>query len=90
MSDPTHIELDEPVTELQGPVEVVVRRVAETPLARLPQGPNFTVWETAFDAWVEGHDRTVPLPSPESLRRESIYEDRGGPDVTAHLAYTKS
>ena len=76
LSDPTHIELDEPVTELQGPVEVVVRRVAEARPARIPQGPDFTAWETAFDAWVEGHDRTVPIPSPASLRRESIYEDR--------------
>ena len=68
--------MDEPVTELQGPVEVVVRRVGEGRLARIPQHPNVTAWEAAFDAWVEGHDRTVPIPSPESLRRESIYEDR--------------
>jgi hypothetical protein len=27
LSDPRHIELDEPVTELRGPVEVVVRPV---------------------------------------------------------------
>ncbi|MBI3302949.1 MAG: hypothetical protein HYZ72_12860 [Deltaproteobacteria bacterium] len=76
LNDPTHIELDEPVTELHGPVEVVVRRAAETSLSFLQQGTSHEAWEAAFDAWVEGHDRSVPLPTPESLRREGIYGAR--------------
>jgi hypothetical protein len=76
LSDPTHIELDEPVNELQGPVEVVVRRVPETSLPPFQQYTSREAWEAAFDAWVEGHDRSLPLPAPESLRRESIYGDR--------------
>jgi len=35
LSDPRHIELEEPVTGLQGPVEVVVR-----PLPAAPAGPD--------------------------------------------------
>ena len=48
LSDPQHIELDEPVTEVQGPVEVVVRAAASAHgqrhqdvfdlIARLPAG----------------------------------------------------
>lgn len=76
LTDPKHIELDEPVTELQGPVEVVVRRAAETALAPFYQSASREAWEAAFDAWVEGHDRSVPLPAPEFLRREGIYGDR--------------
>ena len=37
LSNPRHIELDEPVTELRGPVEVVVRPV---PPAQGPAGPD--------------------------------------------------
>jgi hypothetical protein len=72
LSDPRHIELDEPVTELRGVVEVILRpaRTAASPPA------SAEAWEAAFDAWVEGHDRSLPLPQPESLRREALYEDR--------------
>ena len=35
LSDPLHIELDEPVTDLRGPVEVVVR-----PLPAASAGPD--------------------------------------------------
>lgn len=77
LSDPTHIELDEPVTEIQGgAVEIVVRCFVETPTAVISQQTNYHAWAAAFDAWVEDHNRTVSLPSPESLRRENIYEDR--------------
>ena len=48
LNDPSHIELDEPVTALEGPVEVVLRRVrSETEgqeedifdfIAKLPPG----------------------------------------------------
>jgi hypothetical protein len=72
LSDPRHIELDEPVTELHGVVEVILRP------ARAPASPpaSAEAWETAFDTWVAGHDRSVPLPQPESLHREALYEDR--------------
>jgi hypothetical protein len=72
LSDPRHIELDEPVTELRGVVEVILRPAR---LAAAPSASSAT-WEATFDAWVAGHDRTVPLPQPESLRREALYEDR--------------
>jgi hypothetical protein len=36
-------------------------------------------WERAFDAWVESHrDLTAPVIPLDALRRESMYEDRGG------------
>src|SRR5437762_6678637 len=64
LSDPTYIELDEPVTEIQGTVEIVVRRVGETLLTVIFRQTNYQVWAVASDAWVEEHDRTVPLPCP--------------------------
>jgi hypothetical protein len=73
LSDPRHIELDEPVTEVQGTVEVVVRPV---PVSVLYQSATRQAWEEAFDAWVDGHDRSLPLLAPDSLRREAIYGDR--------------
>jgi len=72
LSDPRHIELDEPVTELRGPVEVILRPARA---GASPKAPD-EAWEAAFDAWVEGHDRSVPLPRHESLHREALYEDR--------------
>lgn len=74
MSDPTHIELEQPLAGIRGAVEVVVRPAPASvvPLEAMSQ----QAWEDAFDAWVQGHDRSVPLPSDESLRREAIYEDR--------------
>jgi hypothetical protein len=73
ISDPKHIELDEPVTELQGMVEVILRPVRDA--AMLPAVVASPAWEEAFDAWVAGHDRSVPLPHPDALRREALYED---------------
>lgn len=75
ISDPKHIELDEPVTELRGLVEVILRPAREAAGSRagIAVAP---AWEEAFDAWVAGHDRSVPLPHPEALRREALYEDR--------------
>lgn len=71
MQDPRHIELDEPVTDLDGEIEVVLRSARATHRAE-----PFETWRQAFDAWVEGHDRSLPIPTPESLRREAIYEER--------------
>jgi len=76
LSDPKHIELDEPVTEVQGPVEVVVRAVPSAIGAPLYRSATPEVWKRAFHTWVEGHDRSLPLPAPESLRREALYDER--------------
>ena len=76
LSDPRHIELQEPVTEVQGAVEVVVRPVAAGSRPPLYRSATREAWEQTFHAWVEGHDRSVPLPAPESLRREVLYEGR--------------
>jgi hypothetical protein len=77
VSDPTHIELDEPIVELSGrPVEVVVRAVREGAASSQYQSTSPEAWEQAFHAWVDGHDRSTPLLSPSSLRREAMYDDR--------------
>lgn len=73
MSDPRHIELDEPVTEVQGTVEVVVRPL---PVSLRHRSARREAWEEAFDAWVDGHDRSLPLIAPEFLRREAIHGER--------------
>ena len=33
-------------------------------------------WARQFHEWANGHDRTTPLLSDESISRESIYPDR--------------
>jgi hypothetical protein len=76
LSDPRHIELDEPVTEIHGVVEVILRPARPARPAASKQAPAEEGWEAAFDAWVEGHDRSVPLPRPDSLHREALYEER--------------
>lgn len=89
LSDPRHIELEEAVTGIQGAVEVVVRPLPLEPGERpqeirelmptpIPfyQSATREEWERAFEAWVNGHDRSVPVPTPGSLRREAIYEER--------------
>lgn len=76
LSDPKHIELDEPVTELEGAVEVVVRATEPGAGPGAQKAKTLPAWVEAFDAWVLAHDRSVTLPSPESLRREAIYQER--------------
>ena len=76
LNDPSHIELDEPVSGIQGPVEVTVRPIRGRAVAPLFESATQEEWERDFHAWVQAHDRTVPLPSAESLRREALYEDR--------------
>jgi hypothetical protein len=69
LSDPMHIVLEEPIAGIRGVVEVVVRAA---PSAAPPAQPlRQQAWEAAFDARVRGHDRSVPLPSPDALRREA-------------------
>ncbi|NLC55978.1 MAG: hypothetical protein GX774_03975 [Armatimonadetes bacterium] len=33
-------------------------------------------WKREFDAWVQSHDRSIPLLSDEAVSRESFYEGR--------------
>jgi hypothetical protein len=88
-SGPKHIELDEAVIGVQRAGEIVVRATLLDPgqrsqeireLAATPipsyQLPTWEEGERAFEAWVNGHDRSVPVPTPGSLRREAIYKDR--------------
>jgi hypothetical protein len=63
LSDPRYVELDEPVTDLRGEVEVILHPPHRSrPLPR--RGRRLST------------PGSVPLPRPESLRREGIYEER--------------
>jgi len=76
VKDAHTIELDEPVSSVETEVEVIVRPVGPATAAPLSETLSSEEWRKVFHAWVESHDRTVPIPSAESLRREGIYEDR--------------
>ena len=73
ISDSTHVELEQPLSELRGQVEVTLRPllaprvVPTTPLAE---------WMAAFDSWIASHESSLPVLSPEGLRRESLYKER--------------
>jgi hypothetical protein len=75
LKDPKTIELEEPVPDLQGPVEVTLRPLDSTQAKPLCETLSPEEWKKMFHAWIDSHDRTVPIPSAESLRREGIYED---------------
>lgn len=77
LSDPSHIELEEPVSDIRGPVEVTVRPLYDRVGVALFESATQDEWEQAFHAWVDAHDRTVRIPPADSLRREGLYEDRG-------------
>ena len=76
VKDERTIELDEPVGNVEPQVEVIVRPVGPATLAPLCETLSPEEWKKVFHAWVESHDRTVPIPHAEALRREGIYEDR--------------
>jgi hypothetical protein len=76
LNDPRHIELDEPVFDIRGPVEVAIRSIAESAPVPFFESSTVEEWEREFHAWIDGHDRTPAVPSAESLRREALYEDR--------------
>jgi hypothetical protein len=76
VKDERTIELYEPVTNVAAEVEVIVRPLGPAKPAPLCETLSPEEWRKVFHAWVESHDRTVPIPSAESLRREGIYEDR--------------
>ena len=76
LSDPSHIELDEPLSDIHGRVQVTVRPMEEQTQVPLFESATEEEWQREFHAWIQAHDRTVPIPSAESLRREAMYEDR--------------
>lgn len=76
LNDPRHIELDEPVSGIRGPVEVEIRSIPEHALVPFFESSTVEEWEREFHAWIDGHDQTTQVPSAESLRREALYEDR--------------
>ncbi len=74
--DEKTIELDEPMPDMQGPVEVTVRPVAPAQKAPLCETLSPEEWKKTFHAWLDSHDPDLPVLPDEALRRESIYEDR--------------
>jgi hypothetical protein len=76
LKDERTIELNEPVRGVEAEVEVIVRPVGSSRPAPLCETLSPEEWKKVFHAWIDSHDRTVPIPSAESLRREGIYEDR--------------
>ena len=76
VKDEKTIELDEPVRDMQGPVEVTVRPIALSKQAPLSETLSPGEWKKMFHAWLDSHDPNLPVLPDEALRRESIYEDR--------------
>jgi len=76
VKDERTIELDEPVRDVRGPVEVTVRPVDASRLAPLCERLSAPEWKKMFHAWLDSHDPNLPVLSDDALRRESIYEDR--------------
>ena len=76
IKDERTIELDEPVRDMQGPVEVTVRPVAPSKQAPLCETLSPGEWKKMFHAWLDAHDPNLPVLPDEALRREFIYEDR--------------
>lgn len=74
LRDATHVELEEPVGDLRGPVEVTLRPLTTGLGVVTPVPP--TEWAAAFDSWTASHDPSLPVLPAEALRRESLYEDR--------------
>jgi hypothetical protein len=74
--DEKTIELDEPVYDMQGRVEVTLRPVAPSEQAPLCETLSPEEWKKMFHAWLDSHDPNLPVLPDEALRRESIYEDR--------------
>ena len=76
LKDSKTIELEEPVRDMQGPVEVTVRSLVSSEQAPLCETLSPEEWKKMFHAWLESHDPNLPVLPDAALRRESIYEDR--------------
>lgn len=70
------IELDEPVRDLDGPVEVTVRPLQTAKKPPLYESLSPEEWEVALREWIESHDPNLPVLPAEALRRESMYEEK--------------
>jgi len=76
LKDAKTIELEEPVSQLQGPVEVTLRPIEAERKLPLYESLSAEEWIQQFHAWLDAHDPSLPVLPDEALRRESIYEDR--------------
>jgi hypothetical protein len=70
------IELDEPVDQVTGAVEVIVRPLDAEREAPLYESLGAEEWIAQFHAWLDSHDPNLPVLPDDALRREGIYEDR--------------
>ena len=76
LSDPRHIELDESRSGVHGRAQVTVYPLEEQTRMPLFESATQEEWQRTFNACIQAHDRTVPIPFAESLGREEMYEDR--------------
>jgi hypothetical protein len=76
LKDAKTIELDEPVRQVEGPVEVTLRPIEAGRKLALYESLSAEEWIKQFHAWLDAHDPNLPVLPDEALRRESIYEDR--------------
>ena len=75
LKDPKTVELDEPVEQVQGAVEVTLRSVEAPRTVPLyeslrPEELRKALRELAID------DPDLPILPDEALRRESLYEEK--------------
>lgn len=70
------IELDEPVAQVEGPVEVMLRPIEAERKPPLYESLSAEEWIRQFHTWLDAHDPNLPVLPDAALRRESIYEDR--------------
>jgi hypothetical protein len=76
LKDTRTVELEEPVHDLQGPVEVTLRPLDSAQEKPLCETLSPEEWKKMFHAWIESHDPNLPILPDEALRREAMYEDR--------------
>jgi hypothetical protein len=76
LKDSKTIELDEPVDQVEGSVEVTLRPIEAERKVPLCESLSAEEWIKQFHEWLDSHDPDLPVLPDEALRRESIYEDR--------------
>lgn len=76
LRDAKTVDLEEPVTDLQGSVEVTLRRLDSAQERPLCETLSPEEWKKMFHTWLDSHDPKLPVLPEEALRRESIYEGR--------------
>jgi hypothetical protein len=75
LKDRKTIELDEPMDQAEGPVEVTVRPVQTEKKIPLCESLSPEEFRKALDG-LAIDDSNLPILSDEALRRESIYEEK--------------